>query len=93
MTHDDADKVISAAKEECMAFGKPTVEQMLDAARHSAHHFECAQTLRLIRDLTRWPDMCAMQHVVNLDSLGQFLDAVQMRPQEVARRLNAQRRP
>lgn len=92
MTETEAEKLLSAAKQECLVFGKPDLDQMLDAVQHSAHWFECEQRRHLVFDFRRHPDMCVMQHVVNLDTLGNFLDAVIHRPQEVARRLNNQRR-
>lgn len=92
MTESEAEKLLSAAKQECLVFGKPDLEQMVDAVRYSAHHFECFQRRQLVFDARHHPDMCVMQHIVNLDTLGNFLDAVIHRPQEVARRLNNQRR-
>jgi hypothetical protein len=92
MTDAEAEKIISAAKEACLDLGKPTVEDMLDAARYSAHHFEGQQRVRMLADFITRPDDAVMMQVVRMDSLGLFLEAVQSRPHEVARRLNAQSR-
>jgi uncharacterized protein HemX len=70
---------ISAVKEDLRAFGKSSVADMADAA----------QRARMLAGFTERPDVDMMQYVVRLDDLSNFLDAVQTRPHEVARRLNS----
>jgi hypothetical protein len=86
------EKIITATKEDLRAFGKSSVEDMADAARHAAYQIESVERRRLLEGWTTSPNVDAMQYVVRLDDLSNFLDAVLTRPHEVARRLNSMAR-
>ena len=81
--------VISTVKDDIKAFGKASVADMADAARYAAYYFEAQQRTRMLAGYIETPDVDVMQYVVRLDELSSFLDAVQTRPHEVARRLNS----
>lgn len=93
MTDAEADKAILAAKEDCWAFGKTTLDDMIDAVQFCAYHFECEQRVRLLAGSRVAPDMVYMQHVVRLDDVAKLLMAMRDRPRDVARRLERAKSP
>lgn len=91
MTEADADRAILDAKEDCWAFGKTSLEDMIDVTRFAASYFEGEQRARLIAGSIDTPSLLYMQYVVRMDDLGRLLEAMRDRPAEVARRLTRSR--
>jgi hypothetical protein len=87
------ERAISEAKStEIERHGPVTVAQMLDVVRATAHEIEGAERINLLVGRSFEPDGLQMYRVAVLDALGNFLDACQSRPGDVARRLEQKRR-